>query len=83
MILLNKPLWGNPEHICWFDGITLSQLLKRVGFDNIRLHFINKSKKIWGIGKLPAKIINKRFAGHILAIAHKPTEGDCPRGAQE
>lgn len=70
MVLLNKPSWGNYEHICWYCGITLSQLLKRVGFNNIQIHYVSKSRKFFGIGGLPARFINKRFAGHLLTVAY-------------
>ena len=70
-LLSKKSACENSEHTCWFCDDTLSQLLKRVGFDKMKFHFTSRSKRFFGIGRLPAKIINKKFASHILVIAYK------------
>jgi len=70
-LLNNKSACENSEHTCWFCDDTISQLLRRVGFDNINIYFTNRSKRFFGIGRLPSKIINKKFSSHILIIAYK------------
>lgn len=69
-ILMRRSPCPNPEHTCWFCDMTIYQLLKRAGFDNINIYFTNKSKHIWG--RLPCKVLkNGRLASNIVAVASK------------
>ena len=61
----------NTEHTCWFCDVTLTQLLQRVGFCNVRTYFVSNSFAFLGIGRLP-RLIRRRFSDHILVVAQTP-----------
>lgn len=72
-ILFLKKQDVNPQHTCWYCDITLSQLLNRIGFKKIEVHYTNSSKALGGIGRLPSKLFRKRFSTHILVVGYKPS----------
>lgn len=62
----------NPEHTCWYCDVTLTQALERAGFCHVEAHFVSNSIAVFGLGRLPYKLLRRRFADHILVVAKKP-----------
>jgi 2-polyprenyl-3-methyl-5-hydroxy-6-metoxy-1,4-benzoquinol methylase len=61
----------NDEHTCWYCDVTLTQLLRRVGFEEVRTHFVSNSVALLGLGRLP-RLVRRRFSDHILVVGQKP-----------
>lgn len=58
----------NPEHTCWYDPVTLAQLLRRHGFDPVEWFWQD-----YGRNRLVAALVRRRpnLAAHLICIAKR------------
>jgi len=81
-ILFRGDIDINEEHTCWYCHITLTQLLKRVGFEDVDIRFTNSAKRFHGLGRLPSLLLRRKFSSHIVAVARKPERSSAEVGSR-
>lgn len=66
----------NPEHTCWFDAVTLEQLLSRYNFELTEMHYVRMSRlsglirPTTAIGYIIERLLPSRIAHrNMIAIA--------------
>ena len=70
-ILLSGKASVHPQHVVWYCPTTLSEILSRAGFADIRIVPINNSERFgWAVNKLSA--FRPWFSTNLLAIARNP-----------
>jgi 2-polyprenyl-3-methyl-5-hydroxy-6-metoxy-1,4-benzoquinol methylase len=68
----------NPEHTCWFDETTLTQLLSRCNFDVERIDYVRMSRlqsfarPTTAAGYLIERLLPERIAHRNLVAVAKP-----------
>lgn len=65
----NRVRQCNPDHVCWYDARTVTQLLNRFGFDSVRIQYIQPDE--FGVSRMLHRIGFKVLGSPTLVIVAK------------